>query len=279
MKYENLSLRKENKKVSITNISYPVFKKNHSIIKIRYMGICKTDIDVIHNNFTIDNITVGHEVSGYIVESDMFEIDTYVGINPYNENGMNGLNNEGFFSQYIIVPNNRIHPVSNNLLATYIEPVAASLIDIKEYIGNVAIYGEGRIPNIIFNILKKGRDDILLIKNIKDINVDIQYNTIIQAEPNSLNDIIDIISNNGTIVLRNRTFQNEKLNSLKFIKKGLSINSFYYNDFNLAATYINNNEDFLLEYMGEIFNMDDWKKAVEKALHSDKKIFLTWDNI
>jgi threonine dehydrogenase-like Zn-dependent dehydrogenase len=279
MNYDNLSLRKENKIVKITNIPYPIFKKNHSIIKIKYMGICKTDIDVIHNNFTIDNLTVGHEVSGYIVESDMFEIDTYVGINPYNENGMNGLNNEGFFSQYIIVPNNRIHPVSNNLLATYIEPVAASLIDIEKYKGNIAVYGEGRIPNIIFNILKKGKKDLLMIKNKEDIDINIKYNVIIQAQANSLNDIIDIVSNNGTIVLRNRTFQNEQLNSLTFIKKGLSIDSFYYNDFRLAATYINNNEDFLLGYMGEIFNINNWQKAINKAMCSDKKIFLTWDNI
>lgn len=137
----------------LKEISFPKEKSGYSIIKVNYMGICRTDIHVAENRFKIDNIVIGHEVSGSIYQSEKFKEGEIVGIDPYTEDGMHGLTENGYFSQYISVPNHKIHPVNNKFLSTYLEPIAASLLNI-EVNGSVAIYGRGRIPQILQKILE-----------------------------------------------------------------------------------------------------------------------------
>jgi len=263
-------LIKKDKIVDIREIPYPKEKKGYSIIKVKYMGICKTDIDVIKDDFPIDNIVVGHEVSGNIVQSEIFNIDEYVGINPYTKDGMHGLTESGYFSEYISVKNEFIFPIGHHLLATYLEPVAASLLNIENET-SVAVYGKGRIPNIIYNILKRTNPNVELI--YKDTPFK-EYNLVVQAETGSLNEIMKRTASNGTIILRSRTPLHEVFDTLSFIKKGLHIEASYYTNFNNAVKFINENEDFLMNYMGKIYKITKWKDAIIDSASSPVKIFM-----
>ena len=265
-----MALIKNETIVSLKDIGYPEIKTGYSIIKVKYMGICKTDIDVVDNIFTIDNIVIGHEISGYIVQSDIIKKGNYVGVNPYTQDGMHGLTENGYFAEYISVPNKDIYIASHKLLATYLEPIAASLIDINTK-GTIAVYGQGRIPTVLTNILIKSGLDVDLIYKDSEFK---EYDYIINSSSGNLNDIIDRTSQNGKILLRGRSSINEEFNTFNFIKKGLSIDSSYYSDFNKAVEFINNNTEFLMSYMGNTFNIHYWREAMNIARESDKKIFL-----
>jgi len=264
----NIALRKINKKIVFEDINFPLVKDGFSIIKVKYMGICRTDIDVVENSFKIDNITLGHEVSGSIYQSNVFEVNQYVGINPYTEDGMRGLTEDGYFANFISVPNEKIYPIENKLLATYLEPISASLLDI-ELKQPLAVYGYGRIPSMLQKILQLNGLDCDLI-----FDGERKYETVVYSSYGNLNNAMKSLYNKGTIILRARNHQDESFDSFTFIKKELTMKSSYGVSFDKAVHFINNNEDFLMDYMGDVFDIRDYKRAFDTSKSSDKKIFM-----
>ena len=60
----------KNKKLELVDIERPTIKDDNDVlIKIKYSGICGTDLQVIKGNETIvSDIVLGHEAIGEVVE-------------------------------------------------------------------------------------------------------------------------------------------------------------------------------------------------------------------
>ncbi len=269
---DNHGLTKRNGIVNIDQIPFPAEKEGHSIVQIQFMGICRTDVAVAENKFPIDDITIGHEVSGSIYQSDDFEVGTYVGIDPYTADGMHGLTEDGYFAKFVSVPNNKIYPIGHQLLATYLEPIAASLLDI-DIEQPATVYGTGRIPLIVQYILQLQGIEADLVYETDEIK---KYRTVVYSAKGHLNNALQFCDDNGTIIMRSRNHQFEEFDSFEFIRRNLTMKSKYTSSFDEAAEFINRNEDALMQYMGDIYPMDDWKFAFTHSNIADKKTFLTW---
>ncbi len=174
----------ENKhKARLTKISLPEIKPGDILIKVDYVGICRTDLEVYEGTLGYYRdglakypIVPGHEFSGTIVKigannkyREWFKPgDRVVGEcilsrgenSPRKEVGV--INHNGAYSQFVIMPGDSIHKIPKELdskTAALTEPLAVVLRAIRRIRSRlskdsaVAVVGAGPIGNLCVQVL------------------------------------------------------------------------------------------------------------------------------
>lgn len=176
---------KNKHQASIEEIPLPEMKPSDILIKVGYVGICRTDLEVYEgtlgyykNSLAHYPIVPGHEFSGTIVKigannkyRERFKVGESVvgecilsrGSADRREVGV--INYNGAYSQFIVMPGDYIHKIPDSLdhkTACLVEPLAVVLRGIrriKERLkqnSQIAVIGAGPIGNFSSQILAQG---------------------------------------------------------------------------------------------------------------------------
>ncbi len=190
---------KEGKQLLLEERPNPtITSENDVVIKIKYAGICGTDLQVIKGNETIvPNIIMGHEAVGEIVDKGEMVTEYQIGdkviIDPnqyccdceYCKKGLTnfctgwngglkiaGINIDGTFAEYFSCHKRYVHKIPDEMsleAAVLIEPMACVLnnmraADIKEH-ESVLVIGSGPMGALCQMIAKNNAGFVMGIEN------------------------------------------------------------------------------------------------------------------
>lgn len=189
----------------IENIPLSEIKPGDILIKIEYVGVCRTDLEVYEgslgyykNGLAKYPIIPGHEFSGTIAQigannkyQERFRVgETVVGEcilsrqSHAERQEVGVINYNGAYSQFIIMPGDHIHKIPDNLdlkIACLAEPLAVVLRALRRVKSrlkgndNLAVIGAGPIGNFCSQVLSgsgysvavfdKNKDRLEILKN------------------------------------------------------------------------------------------------------------------
>lgn len=174
----------DSKNAKIEDVSTPEVSKGTVKVKVKYAGICGTDLhEYLHKTYvTEDKMILGHEFTGEIVEVGegvtKFKVGDRVAVEPiwgcgecaackkgnYNtcvKMQSYGLHENGGFAEYVIVKENNLFALPDSLsyeLAALVEPTAVVLHAIRNSsfkVGDrVAVFGAGPIGLLLSESLR-----------------------------------------------------------------------------------------------------------------------------
>jgi len=164
--------------LSFTSMSRPAPETNEALIRVRYAGICTTDLEILNGYMSFRGIP-GHEFVGVVEESPdpewigkrvVGEINIGCGTCPAclaglerhcpNRRVLGILNKNGAFAEYLTLPLKNLREVPSSVSdkeAVFTEPLAASL-EILEQIKiepnwSVVLIGDGKLAQLIARVL------------------------------------------------------------------------------------------------------------------------------
>ncbi|AKI97371.1 MDR/zinc-dependent alcohol dehydrogenase-like family protein [Kosmotoga pacifica] len=171
-----------------TEIPEPKLRENEALIRVRYAGICNTDLEIFKGYMGFNGVP-GHEFVGEVVEAPdkgligkrvVGEINIACGkcdmcLSGHRKHCRNirtlGINNwDGAFAEYLKLPIENLHPVPNSIddiEAVFVEPLAAA-VQVLEQVNfrptdRVAVVGDGKLGLLISLVLKARNIDHILI--------------------------------------------------------------------------------------------------------------------
>ena len=149
--FENIELKRD--------IPFPTLGDDEALIKIKYIGICGSDLHHYHNaNAPIGGRphVFGHEFVGTVVESTdhgdaRYQVGDFVTAIPYTSCGMCdycragreslcvelkllGVGRNGVYTEYVKVPSSNVYPFRegiNQKIAALTEPLAIAVFDVQ----------------------------------------------------------------------------------------------------------------------------------------------------
>lgn len=280
------ALVRRDKKVELLNIETKELQLNQVRIKVCYVGLCRTDLLVAKGIIgDKNNIVLGHEFSGYVVESKslFFNIGDRVSYNPLLNGFFMGLEYDGCLSEEVIVEDKNVIKSEANIdlkYLAYLEPVAASMAVLKGLNNcnnkKIGIYGKNRISELTYIILKSYKFDVDLLDendNYDDNSYDIVIETLFKTE--YISKIIQIIKPEGKLILKSRNKLPVEIISNDLIVKEITLQAVNYYDFNDTMKWLEHNYLSVEHLLGDEYYIDDWKNAFDKAEMSEtKKIFI-----
>jgi len=178
------ALYKNNRVVEVEEIKKPEIKDKEALIKVKYTGICGTDLHIYEGLHPRAKalLVMGHEISGIVDEIRTNRKDMKVGervvINPLiscgncfpcKENNPHlcpnlnlvGIDRNGGFAEYVKVRDDKLYKIPDSLsmdLAALMEPVAVAVHAVRKSqlsLGDkVAVIGGGPIGQLIAQICK-----------------------------------------------------------------------------------------------------------------------------
>ncbi|WP_422447462.1 zinc-binding alcohol dehydrogenase family protein [Thermoanaerobacterium sp. DL9XJH110] len=269
--------------IHIVDIPFPKnIDENEVMIKVKAAGICGSDLHIIHGRSPVAVYPriIGHEVAGEVVKVgvkvDRLKEKDHVVVDPVISCGkcyaclmgrpnvcfslqVRGVHVDGGFCEYIVVPEDSVHKISNEIIweeAALVEPftVAAQVVSRGNIskLDSVLILGAGpaglSILQVVKNIgskcfvvdindrrlelaKKMGADVVINSKNqdlshtvLKETD-GLGTNVIIEAVglPRLLEESMKIISPAGRIVVMGFIDEPSKINELDITKKEISI--------------------------------------------------------
>ena len=158
---------------------YPEPKSDETLVKINLAGICGTDLEILDGYMKYHGI-LGHEFVGTVEKSknpDLIgkrvvgEINAGCGACESCRIGMERhcsnrtvlgiLKRDGAFAEFLSLPEKNLHVIPDSITneqAVFVEPLAAAF-EIKEQVKlesqwNVAVVGDGRLAQLILQVLK-----------------------------------------------------------------------------------------------------------------------------
>jgi len=192
--------------VEIDEIEKPKIGNNEALIKVKYAGICGTDLHIykgLHPRAKAPLI-MGHEISGIVEEirtnRKNIEIGNRVVINPliFCENcfpcregnshlcsklNLVGIDQDGGFAEYVKVRNDKLYKIPDSLsmdLAALMEPVAVAVHAVRKSklsLGDkVAVIGGGPIGQLIAQICKLNGASLAIMLEINSERVNFAKN-------------------------------------------------------------------------------------------------------
>ena len=172
---------KDAKHVVITDIPIPEMKPGDILIKVEYVGVCQTDIEVYEGTLGYFKdaiakypIVPGHEFSGTIIKigastkyREKFSVgqkvvgECILSRDTSNRKEVGVINHNGAYAQYVIVPGSFIHAVPEGMdmqVAALAEPLAVVLRGLRRLgeipkNAKVAVMGAGPIGNLCAQVL------------------------------------------------------------------------------------------------------------------------------
>lgn len=277
-------VKEKNLKLELKEIPKPKLKEGYAVIKVEMAGICRTDVYVAEGTISSgkSSLVIGHEFCGTIDNVNVnkkFKIGDFVFINPLIKNGgFLGIDYDGCFSEYVLVPMDNIHKVNikNKKLAAYIEPIAASLAPLKSKSlkkGNIAVYGNTRIAFLTAKILKAAKINVQVINesDIRSNYFDVIIET--QMDTNSIDHITTLLKPKGLLILKSRRPEHFLVNLYNFVKKEIRLESYYYHDFDYSIKFAKKHAKLFSNLLGNHYSLDQYLEAFNENKKGSKKIF------
>lgn len=319
----------------LINTDMPQRKKNEALLKLLYGGICGSDLGSYKGTFAYFSYPriPGHEFSAEIIEIDANDYGLEKGMivtgNPYFNcekcyacqtghvnccisNETLGCQREGAFSQYFVMPLDRIYNgkgVSAKALAV-VEPFCISYHGVKRANikkgSRVLVIGAGTIGLLAAMAAEKEGADITLcdvaqgkldiaekfgfkksflnqssekfLQNVSLQTDDCGYDVVIEAVglPSTFQNCIDAAANAGTVVLIGVGKENLDFNFTMIQKKELNIygsRNAYKEDFESTIEMIKNDGLDILKIVTNVYSFDDAPKAFEEfSQHSGEML-------
>lgn len=281
------------KKPSIRHIPKPSLKRNEVLIKVLFLGICRTDIKTFDSKKIKNPIILGHEISGIVVKSKSATIKPgeICSVNPNWSGDFCGLDIDGFLCKYIAVNEKHVYSAkitqsktkktinSETLKAIAMtEPVAAAMGVFNAKITpqlRGCICGTNRIAKLTYEILKSHDYNIDISETIQ--TRDGWYDYIIETNLVNIkvDDLLPKIKTGGKLIIKSRNINNITINPSTLVKKELSIQGVGYYDFDYATKWLCKHIDVIKPLMGNTFKFKDSVKAFKYAKnHEDLKTFI-----
>jgi threonine dehydrogenase-like Zn-dependent dehydrogenase len=280
-------VKKQGQKLALLNIPKPFVEKDGEVVvKVLMAGICRTDIYVSRGwiQDVKDNLTIGHEFMGVVEDSQStkFKKGDLVTCNPIFDNDkMLGVDYDGAFAEYIKIYDTKLYHAEGVDLkfGAYAEPIAASLAPFesihinKDMIG--AVYGNNRIGELTYNILKDADYNIVLLDE-NDKHPTEHYDYVIEtfSQVAAFDDITRMLKRKGIFIMKSRNPDKIPFDFYTLVKKGIIIEGLYYGDFKQAVDYAKNKTYLFKELMGNVYDIEDWEKAYAENEEGNHKIFL-----
>lgn len=204
--------------IEFLEVPVPVPGANEVLVKIRYIGICGSDMHVYHGKhpFTAYPVTQGHEVSGEIVELGNDVKDLTIGqkvtiepqvvcgnCHPCRNGKYNlcetlkvmGFQTTGTASEFFAVDALRITPIPDDMdikVGALIEPLAVAVHAVKQAGTvegkNIIVIGAGPIGNLVAQTAKGMGAKTVLITDVHPYRLDLAARTGIDYQINTKQD-------------------------------------------------------------------------------------------
>jgi threonine dehydrogenase-like Zn-dependent dehydrogenase len=171
-----------------TDYPIPKPKENEALIKVKYAGICNTDLEIVKGYMNFKGV-LGHEFVGVVENCRekylegkrvVGEINIGCGGCYYCQHQMQNhcpnrsvlgiLNKDGVFAEYVTLPVRNLHVVPDSISneeAVFVEPLAAAMeileqVDIKPYY-KVCVLGDGKLGLLVGQVLHTTGCDLVVI--------------------------------------------------------------------------------------------------------------------
>ncbi len=179
-------------RIKVTESEKPHPRNGDLLVKVKYCGICGSELSAYtgHNELRKPPSVMGHEFSGYIVETGDNSLEWMIGrlvtVNPlvtcgrcrYCANGdrqlcperkIIGINFNGGFDQYVSVPSYAVHEVNDALYGSLTEPLACAVRAVRQAnvsVGDyVLIAGAGTIGLLSARMaLVSGASEVVMVE-------------------------------------------------------------------------------------------------------------------
>lgn len=278
------SLIKTNKGVKLVQVVEPTCDIDFVKIKVESIGLCRTDLFVAKDLIkTQDNLVLGHEFSGVVVESKStkFKKGDKVAVNPLFGDKFMGLDFDGCIQEYVVVPSSQVIK-SKKLsykVSAYLEPVAASMAVLKAISSKnkkIAVWGDNRIAELTYIILKTNGFNVERVNELTQVNY---YDFIVETmfEEESLQKMIKMLKVEGTLIVKSRKKQLTGLISSDLVKKEITLKAVNYYSFEKSMKWLEKNHQEIEHLLGESYSIDNWEKAFDVANNAEsKKIFINF---
>ncbi len=287
---------KNSEKVELITRKKPVITSDNDVlIQVVMAGLCRTDIYAAQGLIKVkESVILGHEFSGIVVEIGQkvphIKVGDTVSVMPIFGTEVNqkmlGVDLDGAFAEYILVPANYVYLIPQNLSfqeAAYVEPIAASLAVTKAPIHQNQrglIYGKNRIATLTKRILNlKGFNNIEIYEpkppNYLSANTyDFIVETIVTNE--SFQEIVNALKYQGILLLKSRAFASVFLPIRTIVQKEIKIYGVYYGDFQEAIDLLSLEKLEVKDLFAQIINFTEGIKILSGEIHynEEKKIFL-----
>jgi len=189
----------EKNSIHLKEVEMPVLKDGEALIKVKYCGICGSDIHVLKGEHATAKFPVipGHEFVGELVDikgsgSERYEIGDYVVAQPFFSCGncepcakgednvcadlhFMGAHTNGGFAEYVKVLTRKMYKIPKDMdlkLAALTEPVAVAVHDVRRsglQVGETAlIIGGGPIGMLIAMVARHAGAKLVVISEISD---------------------------------------------------------------------------------------------------------------
>lgn len=290
---------------SIKNINVPQIKNDDDVlIHIKYGAICRTDTYVYLNRIHQNNIVLGHEISGSIVDKGRnvqeLNIGDFVSVNPFMgcnncvyckehqyqlcpNQKMMGVDIDGLFSEFICVNQFNVYKfeITDFKTIAFFEPVLAisAVLNTSMSINDkILIYGDNRIAKLTQMIMHtKGYKYVdCFIPN----DVEPNYDFVIETVPDTynLNQAIKCLKDNGTLIVKSRIFHEVILDFMYILKHNIKIEpAYYYNNISDVIDMMENKLSWN-DLIGDDFHLEEYAKVFEMSLQKEsKKSYLRMD--
>lgn len=183
--------------VKMSDIKRPIITNNEALIKVKYAGICGTDLHIFNGLHPRAKapLVLGHEISGIIEEMNTERKDIEIGdrvvINPLISCGyclpcregnphlcpnlkLVGIDQNGGFEEYVKIKDDKLYKIPNSLpldLAALMEPVAVAVHAVRKsklLIGDkVVVMGGGPIGQLVAIICGINGASSIVLSEIK----------------------------------------------------------------------------------------------------------------
>jgi threonine dehydrogenase-like Zn-dependent dehydrogenase len=278
-----------NNQLILSDIPDPSLDFDHTsevLIKVNTVGLCRTDLAVASGLIKVEqDIIIGHEFSGLIIDGKKEYIGKKVAVNPlFQPNYFMGLNFNGCLAEKIVVPLTQVIIADgiDDKVAAYVEPVAASMAILNiNLTGKGAIYGKNRIAQLTYIIAQHAHLDVdwLDEKSLPNSLNEYEnyYDFIIETHSSEMDieNMIKMLKPNGKLIIKSRKKQSVPINFSDLVGKNLTLQAVNYYNFEDAMNWLKNNSSLIMHLLGNSYHIDQWQLAFNEATVSESnKIFI-----
>jgi L-iditol 2-dehydrogenase len=265
--------------IVLRDVAVPKPRPDEILVAVEIAGLCRTDFCVAQGFLPVKTgAVIGHEFTGTVAARGRrvrgLPIDTRVAVMPIisDANGhyvgaMMGVDCDGAYAEYAIVPAALAYPIPAALdarKAAYLEPVAAALAVLKAPIkacNKGVVLGQDRIATWTQRVLRAAgfrrtrTVSLATAKRLADNSLDFAIETLATSE--NLAELIRLVRPGGVIVLKSRQHVPVSLNIATVVKKGLTLVGTYYGSFSQGIEWLASGRLKVDDILGKVYSLEE----------------------
>lgn len=308
----------DGKKLSFLD-DFPDPKPDEALVRIDLAGICGTDLEILDGYMSYHGI-LGHEFVGTVVKSSdsdlvgkrvVGEINVGCGKCSSCKSGMERhcpnrtvlgiLNRNGAFAEFLSLPEKNLHVIPDTITdeqAVFVEPLAAAF-EITEQVDlkpdwHVAIVGDGRLAQLIANVLKLYCSDIVCfgrhenkLASLKKLgiqtrigiekNVQNIFDLVVEATGNNSGfvDTMKLVKPRGTVILKSTIASKENLDLTPAVVNEITLVGSRCGKFRPAIDALASHKISVDDLIDSTYPLEKFQDAIEYAKKPNTlKVFL-----